>query len=66
MVQKTEEYKNVEFFIKQYVNHGLEGLAAFRGILEYALCVDDIDYDQSKQLLDDFVGRMLVPEDYEE
>jgi len=66
MVEKTKEYKDVEGFIKMYVKHGLEGLAAFYGILEYALCVDDIDYEQFKQLLDNFVGRMLVPEDYED
>lgn len=66
MVEKTKEYKDVEGFIKMYVKHGLEGLAAFHGILEYALCVDDINYDQFKQLLDDFVGRMFVPEDYED
>ncbi len=66
MVERNDNYKGVECFIKTYINHGLEGLAAFHGILEYAQFVGDISYEQSKQLLDDFVGHMLVPEDYED
>lgn len=66
MVERDDNYKNVELFMKTYVKHGLEGLAAFHGILEYAQFVDNISYEQSKQLLDDFVGHMLVPEDYED
>jgi hypothetical protein len=65
MVEHNDEYKEVEEFIEIYVNHELKGLAAFRGILEYAQYIDKIDYNQAKQLLYDFVGRMFLPEDYD-
>lgn len=64
MVERNEEYKEVECFIDTYVEHGIEGLAAFHGILEYAQYIDKIDYKQAQQLLSDFVGKMLLPEDY--
>jgi hypothetical protein len=62
---ENENYKDVEIFVDTYVKHGIEGLAAFHGILEYAQFVDNIDYNEAKQLLYDFVGKMLLPEDYE-
>ena len=64
-MERNEEYKEVESFVNTYVKHGIEGLAAFDGILEYAQFIDKIDYTQAKQLLYDFVGKMLLPEDYE-
>lgn len=62
---ENKDYKDVEIFVDTYVKHGIEGLAAFHGILEYAQFVDNIDYNEAKQLLYDFVGKMLLPEDYE-
>lgn len=64
MINRNAEYKEVECFIDTYIEHGIEGLAAFHGILEYAQYVNKIDYEQAKQLLEDFVGKMLLPEDY--
>lgn len=65
MTKRDTEYKEVESFIDTYRTHGIEGLAAFHGILQYAQYVEKIDYDQAKQLLDDFVCKMLLPEEYE-
>lgn len=64
MIDRNTEYKEVETFIDTYVEHGIEGLAAFSGILEYAQYTDRINYEQAKQLLSDFVGKMLLPEEY--
>lgn len=64
MINRNAEYNEVETFIDTYVKHGIEGLAAFQGILEYAQYVNKIDYEQAKQLIYDFVGKMLLPEDY--
>lgn len=65
MVNRNDEYKEVESFINTYVKRGIEGVAAFYGILEYAQYIDKIDYSQAQQLLYDFIGKMLLPEDYE-
>lgn len=62
---ENKDYKDIEIFVDTYVKHGIEGLAAFHGILEYAQFVDNINYNEAKQLLYDFVGKMLLPEDYE-
>lgn len=64
MFEHNENYKEVEGFIDTFVEHGITGLAAFHGILEYAQYVDKIDYKQAQQLLTDFVGKMFLPEDY--
>lgn len=65
MINYNEEYKEVECFTDTYVEHGITGLAAFHGILEYAQYIDKINFEQAKQLLYNFVGKMLLPEDYE-
>ena len=65
MPERNDEYREVECFTDTYVEHGINGLAAFHGILEYAQYIDKIDYDQAKQLLSDFVGKMLLPEEYD-
>ena len=65
MIDYNGEYKEVECFTDTYVKHRITGLAAFHGILEYAQYVDKINFEQAKQLLYDFVGKMLLPEDYE-
>ena len=65
MIDRNSEYKEVEAFIGTYVDYGVTGLAAFHGILEYAQFVEKINYDQVKQLLYDFVGKMMLPDDYE-
>lgn len=64
MPERNDEYREVECFIDTYVEHGINGLAAFHGILEYAQYVDKINYKQAQQLLYDFVGKMFLPEDY--
>ena len=46
-----------------YVKHGIEGLAAFHGILEYAQFTNVIDCKQAQQLLSKFVGKMFLPEE---
>lgn len=65
MVNRNDEYKEVEGFINTYVKHGIEGVAAFHGILEYAQYINKINYSQAQQLLYDFIGKMLLPEDYD-
>ena len=64
MSEDRENYRDVEIFMDTYVKHGITGLAAFHGILDYAQYVDKINYKQAQQLLYDFVGKMLLPEDY--
>ena len=64
MPERDDEYREVECFTDTYVEHGINGLAAFHGILEYAQYVDKINYKQAQQLLYDFVGKMFLPEDY--
>ena len=65
MSGNEENYNDVEVFINTYVKHGIEGLAAFHGILDYAQFINKIDCAQARQLLDDFVGKMFLPELYE-
>lgn len=65
MSENRENYKDIEIFIDVYVKHGIEGLAAFHGILEYAQFTNVIDCKQAQRLLSDFVGKMFLPEDYE-
>lgn len=60
-----KNYNEVEAFVNMYAEHGITGLASFYGILEYAQFIEKIDFMQAKQLLYDFVGKMLLPESYE-
>jgi len=60
MPERNDEYREVEEFTDTYIGHGINGLAAFHGILEYAQYVDKINYKQAQQLLYDFVGKMLI------
>lgn len=65
MIERNDKYKEIESFINVYTKYELRGLSAFHGILEYAQYIDKIDYNQAKQLLSDFVGKMLLPEEYD-
>jgi len=65
MPERNDEYREVECYTDTYVKHGINGLAAFHGILEYAQYVDKINYKQAQQLLYDFVGKMFLPEEYD-
>ena len=65
MSEDRENYRDIEIFMDTYVKHGITGLAAFHGILDYAQFINKIDCKQAQRLLSDFVGKMLLPEEYE-
>ena len=48
MPERNDEYREVEEFTDTYVEHGINGLAAFHGILEYAQYIDKINYKRKE------------------